>query len=59
MPTNFQINDNVYLKKEPETIGKIIQIDKNLEDITTCQIMWNDSSRSDIQWTNKINKLHV
>lgn len=57
----------VGLIKEPETLGFVMHLDRNLEDTTTCNVVWGHKSYKDsvnalienpeildIQWTNKL-----
>lgn len=40
--------------KDPEATGTVISVDDNLEDVTTCVVLWDDGPSHDVQWTNKL-----
>lgn len=48
--------------KDNELKGVVVQIDENLEDITTCRVAWDcltkedalSCKETDVQWTNKL-----
>lgn len=57
MQNNYGIQkgDRVCHTREQSWIGTVIHIDTNLEDVTTCNIIWDDQPAGvDIQWTNKL-----
>ena len=58
----FNIGDRVEHYKELGFPGVIVQIDPYEicgfpSDVTTCQVLWDDSDTPDIQWTNKLRLL--
>lgn len=50
----MKVGDKVVLVKEPESVGTVVQVDDNLEDITTVRVKWDDTGDIDTQWTNKL-----
>lgn len=51
---NVDVGDTVCHVKDYELIGQVVSIDRNLDDITTCLVVWDGSESTDIQWTNKL-----
>lgn len=51
---NVNVGDTVCHVKNYGVYGKVVSIDQNLEDNTTCLVIWDDSDVVDVQWTNKL-----
>jgi hypothetical protein len=49
----FTEGDRVSHVKEPDAIGIIQEVDRNIPDPTTCVVLWNDGFKG-VHWTNKL-----
>lgn len=51
---NVDVGDRVCHRRDETLVGVVVAVDRNLPDVTTCSVMWDDSCEGDVVWTNKL-----
>lgn len=57
MDYGFKVGDSVaHIRDQGGDIGIVISIDEDydLGGVTTCEVLWQECTDVDIQWTNKL-----
>ena len=49
--------DTVQHYRDQTLVGKVISIDDNLPPPTTCTVVWEGTTKPEVQWTNKLRRI--